>query len=231
MGTTTLAKKWRNLAAVALVIVVACGAIYYFAHGSLLSAGSKSSNADKSLRSQRLRVDVIHPIRGAMDRITVQPGSVQSYESADLFAEVPGYLKSQDVDIGAHVKRGQVLAVIDVPELEQQVTQHAAMLEQAQAKTKVAEAFVDTAKAQLEVAKATVTKVEAAAASAKATRSLREKQFRRYQELLASRSIEERLVDEKEEERDAAVEAASPSSPRKPISRPPRRAYDRHPPK
>ena len=190
-----------------MAIVLVCGGALYFARGSFLTAGSKSLKSDKSQLAPRMHVKVVHPLRGAMDRITVQPGSVQSFESADLFAEVPGYLKSQTVDIGDRVKRGQVLAVIDVPELEQQVARQAAMLDQARAKVKVAEAHVDTASAELEVAKATVTKVEASAASAKAVRTLREKQLRRYRDLYASKSIEERLVDEKEEEADAAIEA------------------------
>jgi HlyD family secretion protein len=149
----------------------------------------------------------VHPIRGEMKRVTVQPGSVQSYASADLYTQVSGYLKTQTVDIGDRVKVGQALAVIDVPGLEQQVARDTAMVEQAHAKVAVAKAHVDTARADLEVANSTVVKTEAAAASAKAMHKLREEQLTRYRELYASKSIDERLVQEKEEANTAAVEA------------------------
>ena len=57
-----------------------------------------------------LYVEVTTPQRGGMERTTTQPGTVQSYESAQLVAEVSGYLKTLTVDIGDRVKRGQVVA-------------------------------------------------------------------------------------------------------------------------
>jgi RND family efflux transporter MFP subunit len=154
-----------------------------------------------------VRVEVIHPQKGGMDRTTVQPGSVQAYESAQLYAEVSGYLKSQTVDIGDRVKKGQVLAEVDVPDLEVQVRRHQAAVDQANAHVKVANARVASARADLEVANAAVVKAEATAKSAKAMRTFREIQLRRMQELFALKSIDERLVDEKHEQADAAIEA------------------------
>jgi RND family efflux transporter MFP subunit len=154
-----------------------------------------------------VRVEIIHPQKGGMDRTTVQPGSVQAFESAQLYAEVSGYLKSQSVDIGDRVKKGQILAQVDVPDLEQQVRRHAAALEQARAHVKVANAHVASAKADLEVAKASVQKAEATEKSAKALRTFREIQLHRMEELLKLNSVDGRLVDEKREQADAAIEA------------------------
>jgi RND family efflux transporter MFP subunit len=142
-----------------------------------------------------------------MERTTRQIGTVQSYECAHLFAGVSGYLKSQTVDIGSRVKRGDVLAQIDVPDLDKQVQRDLAAVEQARARVKVMQARVATATAELEVARAAIVKAEASAESAKATKVFREKQYRRMQDLFRTRSIDERLVDEKMEERDAAAEA------------------------
>jgi len=171
------------------------------------TAEAQQPGDDAPAPSHVARLEVIHPVKGAMDRITVQPGTVQAYEAAQLFAEVPGYLKGQTVDIGDRVKRGQVLANVDVPELEKQVKRYASMVEQTRAKVRVMNARVACARAESEVAKASIVKYEAAAASAAANRSLREKQLRRYRDLYAEHAIEEKLVDEKEEARDAAVEA------------------------
>ena len=71
------------------------------------------------------RVEVIRPRAGGIERMTVQPGSVHAFESVDLYAMVSGYLKTQDVDIGSRVKKGQVLAEIDVPREAQAVAEAA----------------------------------------------------------------------------------------------------------
>src|SRR5438445_5665848 len=54
-------------------------------------------------------VTVIHPRKGAMDRVTTQPGSILAYKSVQLFSKVPGFLKSQTVNIGDRVTKGQEL--------------------------------------------------------------------------------------------------------------------------
>lgn len=60
---------------------------------------------------------------GAAQNDLVLPGDVQAFSSAPIHARVSGYLKSWAVDIGAQVRRGQVLAVIDSPDLDQQLLQ------------------------------------------------------------------------------------------------------------
>ncbi len=69
----------------------------------------------------------------------VLPGTLQAYVAAPIYARVPGYLKSWSVDIGAKVKAGQLLALIDTPELDQQLMQAEANLETAKAQAKLAE--------------------------------------------------------------------------------------------
>lgn len=61
------------------------------------------------------------------------PGRLEAYASASIFARVSGYLKSWSVDIGAKVKAGQLLAVIETPDLDQQLLQAKADLATAQA--------------------------------------------------------------------------------------------------
>jgi len=75
------------------------------------------------------------------------PGQLEAYNDAAIYARVPGYLKSWSQDIGAKVKAGQVLAVIDAPELDQELVQAQATLASAQANLKLskvtAERFQD----------------------------------------------------------------------------------------
>lgn len=66
------------------------------------------------------------------------PGQLQAYNEAPIYARVPGYLKSWNQDIGAKVKAGQLLAVIDAPELDQELAQAKANLATVQATLKLA---------------------------------------------------------------------------------------------
>jgi RND family efflux transporter MFP subunit len=61
----------------------------------------------------------------------VLPGTLQAFYSAPIYARVPGYLRVWYKDIGAQVHKGEVLAVIDTPELDQQIEQAKADLQNA----------------------------------------------------------------------------------------------------
>ena len=78
-------------------------------------------------------VAVIHPKPGALKNEVVLPGNIQAFTDSPIYARASGYLKQWNVDIGAHVKAGQVLADIDAPELDQQVRQAKAAMEQTKA--------------------------------------------------------------------------------------------------
>jgi RND family efflux transporter MFP subunit len=67
------------------------------------------------------------------------PGRLEAYIRAPIYARVPGYLKSWKHDIGSKVKAGDVLAEIDAPDLDQQLTQARADLSVAQANAKLAQ--------------------------------------------------------------------------------------------
>jgi len=69
----------------------------------------------------------------------VLPGQAQAFYDAPIHARVSGYLKAWYDDIGAHVKAGQVLAVIDTPDLDQQLEQAKADLATAQANQQLAQ--------------------------------------------------------------------------------------------
>jgi RND family efflux transporter MFP subunit len=193
-----------------LIAVFSVAAIWYFLTRGLspVNAEEKKQEQVQALeRSGAIPVEVILPKKGEMDRTTSQPGSVQAFESVNLYAGVPGYLKKLNVDIGDRVKAGQVLAVVDVPELEKKVQQFAATVEQARSRVVQMQARVVSAKAELEAAQAAVPQAEATARSKAHELVFREKQLKRFRELLVTKSIDERLVDEQIERRDAAQEA------------------------
>jgi RND family efflux transporter MFP subunit len=84
-------------------------------------------------------VDVVHPEASPPEQAIVLPGNVQAFEEAPIYARTSGYLRHWYFDIGAHVKKGDLLAEIDTPEVDEQLRQASADLDTAQANLALAE--------------------------------------------------------------------------------------------
>jgi RND family efflux transporter MFP subunit len=78
------------------------------------------------------------PARGPETDELVLPGNVTAYIEAPIYARTSGYLKTWYTDIGTPVKRGQLLAEIETPEVDQQLRQSKSDLATAQANAKIA---------------------------------------------------------------------------------------------
>jgi RND family efflux transporter MFP subunit len=84
-------------------------------------------------------VNVVRPTSGAVSQEVVLPGNTQAFNDTPIYARTNGYLKRWYVDIGVHVKQGQLLAEIDTPEIDQQLEQARADLKNAQANEQLAQ--------------------------------------------------------------------------------------------
>jgi multidrug efflux system membrane fusion protein len=87
-------------------------------------------------------------LQGARQQL-VLPGKLAAFYDAAIYSRVPGYVKYWYYDIGAHVKKGQLLAAIDTPELDQQIVQARADLGSATSAQKLAEVTADRWKSLL----------------------------------------------------------------------------------
>jgi RND family efflux transporter MFP subunit len=109
---------------------------------ALAVIGSKVRSSRTEAVRQRWQpvaeVTVVHPQKAAIT-IPVLPGQTEAYTDAPIFAQTSGYLKNWYFDIGAKVKAGDVLAEIDTPEVDQELTQAQAQLKVAQAALHLAE--------------------------------------------------------------------------------------------
>jgi RND family efflux transporter MFP subunit len=83
-------------------------------------------------------VAVIHATPVESDPGLILPGNIQSYVESPIYARTNGYLKKWYKDIGSHVKEGDLLADIDTPEVDAQLSQARADLATAQANVKLA---------------------------------------------------------------------------------------------
>jgi RND family efflux transporter MFP subunit len=83
-------------------------------------------------------VSVVSPKQTAPADEIILPGNVQPFITSPIYARTNGYLKKWYFDIGAHVKQGQLLAVIETPEVDQQLQQARSNLLTAQANLELA---------------------------------------------------------------------------------------------
>jgi RND family efflux transporter MFP subunit len=119
------------LIAVAVALVLALWGII-----SRLSA--RADLAHQAAQSAVLTVVTVKPTPGPGASQLVLPGTVQAYYEAPIYARTNGYLRTWYTDIGTRVKKGQLLAEIDTPEIDQELRQAQADLATAQANYELA---------------------------------------------------------------------------------------------
>src|SRR5260370_42023317 len=111
------------------VLVAAAGALAYAINGGLTTRVAAESSLARSTEEAAVPiVNVIHPKEGAPLEELVLPGNTQAFSDTLIFARTSGYLKRWYFDIGAHVKRGDLLAEIETPEIDKQLQQTRAEL-------------------------------------------------------------------------------------------------------
>ncbi|MBX6313040.1 MAG: efflux RND transporter periplasmic adaptor subunit [Isosphaeraceae bacterium] len=202
-------RRWWLIPVIGLVVAGGALAAWYGTTGAneKQPAAPTGGEPQQPATGTLTRVEVAKPESGGLPRTVTQIASVQAFESAELFAEVSGYLRKLNVDIGDHVKEGDILAEIAAPELDKAVEVAQAALEQAKAKVIQAEARVKNAEAEQKVAAAHIAQTEADVKKAASFREYRGSQLQRYIGLAKTGAVEQRLVDEAREQYDAAESA------------------------
>ncbi len=147
----------RNL--VLLLIVILIGAFvagYLPRHRRELQLVAEADTHNSALPE----VSVMTARRAAGRGNLVLPGNIQAVTEAPILARAEGFLKTRYVDIGDRVTSGQLLAEIEAPDLDQQVTQARAAVEQVQADLERATAALEQGKANESLAKVTAQRWE-----------------------------------------------------------------------
>src|ERR1700730_1936148 len=127
-----------------LVALVGISVVGIVAQRYLAASPSKLAKVDT-----RPRVEVEHPRRLTVIQRLQTNATLEAFEETDLFAKVSGYLSDVRVDIGDHVKAGEVLAVISVPEMENELAEDKAQLDSKQRSLETAQRQLDHNKADL----------------------------------------------------------------------------------
>jgi RND family efflux transporter MFP subunit len=143
-----LVRPWHKFLVLGLVVVCLLGAILLARRARAGSPGSNSANESLADKEHTPYAAVAVAKKETIATSLSIAGQFIPYQNVELHAKVAGYIKRINVDIGDHVRAGQVLAVLEVPELVAQVDEakaasHHAEEEIARARSDVARAEAD----------------------------------------------------------------------------------------
>lgn len=125
-------KRWGKLAGIAAVVIAVAGIGLRLWHDHETAQWTDE---------QAIPTVQVLTLKGAKSGSTINlPGQVQSFTDAPIYAQVSGYVRKWYVDIGARVKKGQLLAELDVPDIAGQAASARANLVNAQAAQKLSAA-------------------------------------------------------------------------------------------
>lgn len=124
-------RVWRRakIALVVVLVLLAAGALR-----TVIANGiNRHAVDDATAQNAKQYVNVVLPKTTQAGGDMLLPGTLRGFVESPIYARATGYLLHWYVDIGAHVKRGQVLADLDTPEIDQELAQAIAQREQASA--------------------------------------------------------------------------------------------------
>ena len=99
-------------------------------------------------------VSIVRPVQKPVQHTIQQPGfNIEAFEETPLYARISGYVGKRNADMGDRVRKGEVLAELQVPEMEADLRQKEAIVQQAKAQVKQARASIQVAQARLDRSK------------------------------------------------------------------------------
>lgn len=126
------------IVALVVLVLVLSGIVSMFSRFRAGRALAKETEIDSVAT-----VAVVHPIAEKPDEELVLPASLQAYEESPIYARTNGYLLRWYRDIGSHVNKGELLADIDTPEVDQELSQARASRQQSSAQLDIAKISAD----------------------------------------------------------------------------------------
>ena len=122
-----------------LLLIVLAVAAFLVVGGILPRLRARQTLVQQTRITAEPAVILIRAKREKAGEDVVLPGSIQAFVDAPIYARTNGYLKRWFFDIGAHVKQGQVLAIIESPEVDRQLQQAKEDLKTAEANLKLSQ--------------------------------------------------------------------------------------------
>jgi membrane fusion protein, multidrug efflux system len=120
-----------------LIAILLAAAVAFFA-GILPRLRAAASLEERAAASAHPVVNVVIAARSTEPAVVTLPAAIQAFQDTPIYARTTGYIARWAADIGDRVRAGQVMAVIDGPDLDQELNQAQAALEQARANMELA---------------------------------------------------------------------------------------------
>lgn len=130
-------------------------------------------------------------------RVTRQPAHVEPYEQTDIYAKAAGFVAKVNVDLGSRIQRGEALAELWIPEMQEERAQKQARVEEAQAVVGQAEAAITAGRALATAAAAKVREMKSVVAREQAEVQFRHSEHARFSELVRTNTLEKKLEEER----------------------------------
>jgi RND family efflux transporter MFP subunit len=118
-------------------VLIGVALLIAIAYGLHLRSADEKTLTRVTDQAAILTVNVVHPTAGANAGDLALPGSVEAFTDTPIYSR-NGYLRKWYFDIGSHVHKGDLLAVVETPEVDQQLNQSRAELERMQANAQLA---------------------------------------------------------------------------------------------
>jgi RND family efflux transporter MFP subunit len=123
-------KNRRRVVLIALGLCLLAVVLFLVIHARMRNRAELATSAKEA---GRVPVSIVHPRHSEAKTELVLPANVQAYVETPIYARTDGYLKRWLVDIGSKVRKGELLAEIETPEVDQELKQMEAALAQARA--------------------------------------------------------------------------------------------------
>jgi RND family efflux transporter MFP subunit len=132
---STTSARLRFSLGILIVVAIAAALVAY---GVLPRVKARQELQDQTIHAAQPTVSVIRPQLSTPSEELVLPGNIQAFIDAPIYARTNGYLRRWYFDIGAHVRKGQLLAEIESPEVDRELQQAREDLRTAQANLELA---------------------------------------------------------------------------------------------
>lgn len=208
--------KTRNRLTTALMVFMGVAVAGVLASGGCSSETMEAANGTQGSGpnpngSGAVRVETIRVETRDLAKTVEMPGTVEGYETADLYAKVGGYLdkffpdeNGDPVDIGSPIEKGQPLARLAIPEMEKQLNHKKALAAEAEAQVEQAQAAINQAEADLASAEATLEEAKSKRAKAEAELRYAQADYKRQKELFEARATKRELFEQAQAQLDSA---------------------------
>ena len=172
---------------------------------SLVVAQTHSAIAQDREKSEAVAVRAVAVVQQQVTRTTTQPASIEPFYRAQIRSRLSEYVLEVKVDIGDVVAQGDVLAILDIPELLKQADIIKARIRRLQAEERRAAAGVSLAEASVQSANAMLQQSKSQVAMEEATLKAATAESDRMKDLVGRGASEARLLDEATRRKDAAL--------------------------